>query len=198
MADLSATAAGTYDSTNSTTTGNIVGTEPVLEVIASANDNTYFYDSTNASGSETAYFSLDAMPSDFASMDTLSFRVRYARQGGDDALLTWDTLSVQMLQSDRATALTADITAASSITTTTPTTTSVTAFTGLQAGSKTIWDNAVVAFTYTKSRSKGGFSGNQDAIYAFEITGTYTQGTGAICFLIGPQFSLIGEGGLTF
>lgn len=198
MADLSATAAGSYDSTNSTTSGNLVGTEPVLEVIASASDNTYFYDSTNSDGSFIGYFSLDAMPSDFSSMDTLSFRVRYAREGGDDPLLTWDSLSVQMLQSDRSTALTSDMTAASNISSTTPTTTSAIAFTGLQAGSKTIWDNAVVAFTYTKTRSKGGFSGNQDAIYAFEITGTYTQGSGAICYLIGPQFSLIGEGGLVF
>ncbi len=177
MATLPTLAAGDVDTTNSDHEGQTSATAPLQE-IGSASDTSYIFEGTNRSLTSTAYLALENMPTDFETMDTLSFQYRaFADQV--TANKTLDSISIQIFQFDRSTALTnaSTVNYIGGLSNTTPTNSGVFSLTGVDTTSaKSVWDGAVVAISFTVSRSMGG---NQDEyrISAFELTGTYTQRT---------------------
>jgi len=79
-------------------------------------------------------------------------------------------------------------TVASAITTTTPTTSSVIQFTGVDtAASKTDWDGAVVRIYFDITRNKGGDS-LTERVFAAQITGTYTVAATPVRAAASPRF----------
>lgn len=169
-------ALGTYANVSSTA---IQGSDPVLELIASTDDTDYVYDATNSSHTGTANFTLADMPSDFGTMATLSIRLRYAWQVGTQ-VNAWSTLTARVFKSDGSTALTNLATVASSITTTTPTNSSVINFTGVDTTSgKSIWDGALVQIGFVIAKAKSGDT-VQKCVFAGELTGTYNVFTTSI------------------
>lgn len=169
MASLPTLALGTYSNVSSTA---IQGSDPVLELIASTDDADYVYDATNLSHTGLANFTLADMPSDFATMATLSVRLRYAWQTGSQ-VNAWSTLTAQVFQSDGSTALANSATVASSITTTTPTNSSVVNFTGVNTtAGKSVWDGALVQIGFVIAKNKSGDT-LQKRVLAAELTGTY-------------------------
>jgi hypothetical protein len=162
---------GTYTNVSNTV---IVGTEPVLQVIASAVDTSYVYTATNQTGTNThtAQFALADMPSDFSNMDTLSVRMRYLKASAG-ANMAW-TLRAQVFKSDGTTPLTDAVDVAVAITTTTATNSAVINFTGVDTtASKADWDEAVVHVLFVLTRSAGGDT-IQKRVTAAELTGTYS------------------------
>ena len=113
MADLGVLALGAYTNVSLTA---ITGTPPVLQVIASASDSTHVQSTDNNTHTAEAQFALGDTPSDFGSMDTLSVRLRYAWQTGTQ-VNTWNSLRA-IVRDSGGTALTDEVTLASSITTT--------------------------------------------------------------------------------
>jgi hypothetical protein len=149
-----------------------------LQEIGSANDTSYIFEGNNSTFLSTAYLSLEDLPADFDTMDTLS--VQYRRWADTvSANKTLNGVWIQVLQSDRSTALT-NIKVESfsgGLSDTTPTNSSVLTMTGVNTtAAKSVWDAAVVAITFSVTRSMGG---NQDEyrVSAFELTGTYTLKT---------------------
>ncbi|HAG06312.1 MAG TPA: hypothetical protein DCG68_05560 [Cryomorphaceae bacterium] len=171
MASLGTIAFGTGSNFSNTAE---TGTPPVLEVIASASLTTHVHDTSNTTHTGTADYALGDMPSDFGHMDTLSVNVRYGWQSGTQTN-TWNSLTVQIFQSDGSTALTASRTIASSITTN-DTTSGALAFTGVDTTSdKTVWDGAIARISWSISKVKSGDS-LEERVFAAELTGTYTVG----------------------
>ena len=177
MATLPTLAAGDVDTTNSDHEGETSATAPLQE-IGSASDTSYIFEGNNQSFTSTAYLALEDLPADFDTMDTLS--VQYRRWADTVSKnKTLDSVSIQIFQSDRSTALTnaSTETFSGGLSDTTPTNSSVLTMSGVNTTAhKSVWDAAVVAISFTVSRSMGG---NQDEyrISAFELTGTYTQRT---------------------
>lgn len=168
MAALPTLSLETYSNISNT---SITGTEPVLQLIASAVDSSYVADSTNSTHTGQAAFTIGNLPLDFASMTTLSVRLRYA--AASSLTNNWNSLSAQVFQSDQSSALTDNVTVASSITTTTPTNSSVISFTGIDTASNySIWSNAVLVISWSISRVMGGDS-VEKYVSAGELTGTY-------------------------
>lgn len=162
---------GKWLNTTGGTTGNYW--ELIDEAIASANDADYIRGTGSGSdtSTETYIADLTAMPSDFLSMTSLSYNVRYRQFGRVD-----DTVSFTILVTNSAgTALTNTVTI-SNVTTTAFTNSGVTAFTLTTAGTtatKADWDAArlVIGQTYTASMTPDGA---YIAISAIELTGDYT------------------------
>lgn len=169
MASLGTITLGTFTNISSTA---IIGVEPVLEAIASANDTTHVFDNTNSTHTGVAQFALGNMPADFATILTVSIQLRYLAQAAQTN--TWTSLTAQIVQSDGSTALTNEVTVASSITTTTATNSSVITLTGPNTSAdKATWDGALVLIRWNITRNKGGDT-VQKRVTAAEVTGTYT------------------------
>ena len=170
MASLGTLALGTYSNVSNTA---IVGTEPVLNLIAAANDATYVNDSSNTTHTGTAQFALGDTPADFSAMLTLSVQLRYFWESGTQTN-TWGSLTARVFRSDGTTPLTDEATLATGITTTTPTNSSAVGFTGVDtAADKSVWDAAVVRINFGITKVKGGDS-LTERVSAAQITGTYT------------------------
>jgi len=173
MANLPVIELGVYTNVSGTVK---VGTDPVLEVIASADDADYVYTSQNATGTYSARFEIDAFPSGLSNVDTLSVQLRYRRAAGTQ-VNTWDSLRARVYKSDLTTALTNEATVASSITTTASTNSSVIAFTGVDtAATLADWNGAVLVVYWFITKSMGGDT-LQKEVSAGELTGTYTSDT---------------------
>jgi len=137
------------------------------------------FDGTNSTHAGVCWFTLDAMPSDFGTMNTVDIRLRYGLLEAANANLTWDSLQAQIRQSDGSTALTDTVTVASNITDESPTNSSVTSMTNPDTTSgKAIWDDARVYLTWNVTRNKGGHAAQEWQVYAAEITGDYDISTG--------------------
>lgn len=177
MATLPTLGAGDVDTTNSDHEGQTSATAPLQE-IGSANDTSYIFEGNNQSFTSTAYLALEDVPADFGTMDTLSVQYRrWADQVTNNKTL--DSITVQIFQSDLSTALTNAQTTnlIGGLSDTTPTNSGTFSMSGLDTTApKSVWDGAVVAISFSVTRSMGG---NQDEyrISAFELTGTYTQRT---------------------
>jgi hypothetical protein len=170
MATLNTLGLGTFTNLNLTA---IVGTDPVLEEIASADDADYAYTATNAAHVARAEFTLEDVNADLGNVDTLFVRLRYAIESGSQLNL-WNLLSARVFKSDGTTPLTDGATVASNITTSTPTNSSVIEFTGVDtAAEKADWDAAVVVLFLDVTKVKGGDT-LQKRVFAAELTGTYT------------------------
>lgn len=171
MATLPTLALGTFTNVTGAT---IVGTEPVLQVIASAADGSYVYSGeSNTTGTYSANFALGDTPSDFGNMDTLAVRLRYLISA---AATNTCTLSVQVFQSDGTTALTNSVQVVANVTNTAAANSGVITLTGLNtAANKAVWDGALVRIDWGLTKVKGGDS-NQRRVTAAEITGTYSAG----------------------
>ena len=161
---------GKWLNTTGGTTGNYW--ELVDEAIASANDADYIRGTGSGTdnSTETYIADLTAMPSDFKSMTTLNYNVRYRQFNRVD-----DTVSFTILVTNSAgTALTNTVTI-SNVTTTTFTNSGATAFTLTTAGTnatKADWDAArlVIGQVYSASMAADGA---YIAISAIELTGDY-------------------------
>lgn len=171
MATLPTLTLGTYDATGSNDVA-IVGTEPVLQSIASAVDTSYVYDTANSTHTGTAWFALSDMPADFLSMLTLTIQFRYFYDT-TPTNNTWDLIRAQVFKADKSTVLT-DAVSFSPNATTTP---QVSLAYGLNNASTTAtkseWDAALVRVLWSISKSKGGDSA-EERISAISIEGTYT------------------------
>lgn len=112
------------------------------------------------------------MPSDFSSMDTLSYQLRYYLSNRTDDTYT---VSIQVFKSDASTALTNKMTAVSNPGTTGSfVNTSVVQFTGLDtSATKDDWDGALLVLWGWAARGKNPDNGywRFDAV---ELTGTYS------------------------
>jgi hypothetical protein len=173
MADLGTLALGTY--TNITTTSK-TGADPVLEVIASANDGTYVFDNTNSSHGAFCFMTLGDMPANFKFMETVSIRLRYLAAAA--MTNTWDRITARLVKSDGVTAL-SDLTVVVTgpITTTTGTNSAVVSFLTVDTTATAAdWNGALVQLGWTVTRNKGGDS-VEKRITAAEVTGTYTIDT---------------------
>jgi hypothetical protein len=172
MTALPTLAAGVLDATNSSSVA-LNGSEPVLQEIASADDNTFVFDNNNATHVGSAVFALEDMPVNFGNMNTLAVRIRY-HKNVHSGVNSWNTLTVQVYQSDLTTALTNERTIASNIATTTPTVTGPFAFTGVNTlANKAAWDGAVVVIRISITKSMGGDT-DEERVTAIELTGDYT------------------------
>jgi hypothetical protein len=146
--------------------------DPALEAIATPADASFAQHSNNSGGTFSADFDLPEMPADFASMDTLTVRLRYLRAVGT-AVNTWNSLQASVVNSAGA-ALSNTVTIASNITTTTATNSGVITLTGLNTtADKTVWDNARLRIFWVITRSMGGDTLGR-RVTAGELTGTYT------------------------
>ena len=162
---------GKWLNTTGGTTGNYW--ELIDEAIASADDTNYVRGTGSGAdtSTETYISDLTAMPSDFKSMNSLSYNVRYRQFNRVD-----DTVGFTILVTNSAgTALTNTVTI-SNVTTTTFTNSGATAFTLTTAGTtatKTDWDAArlVIGQTYSASMAADGA---YIAVSAIELTGDYT------------------------
>lgn len=161
---------GKWLNTTGGTTGNYW--ELIDEAIASVNDLDYIRasGSGNDTNTETYIADLMATPSDFVSIISLSYNIRYRQFNRVD-----DTVNFTILVTNSAgTALTNTVTI-SNVTETTFKDSGVTAFTLTTAGTnatKTDWDAArlVIGQTYSANMTPDGA---YIAISALELTGTY-------------------------
>ena len=169
MATLPTLALGTFTNVSGAT---ITGTEPVLQVIASAVDSSYVYSGqNNTTGTYRANFALADTPSDFTKMGTLDVRLRYLISA---AASNTCSLTVQVFQSDGTTALTNAVQVVANVTNTVAENSSVITLTGLDTtANKAVWDGALVQVSWGLQKVKGGDS-NQRRVTAAELTGTYT------------------------
>ena len=94
MADLGTIGIGNFDSSSP---ANVLtqGSDPLLEVIASADDNDYVYVWVNSTLLTSSYFDLNAVPADFDSMDSVSARVRFVASAVDTDKL-WNGIACQV------------------------------------------------------------------------------------------------------
>ena len=174
MADLPTLTLGAFVAGSSVSTAT-TGTPPVLQSIATADDATNVHDTNNATHTGVAVFELGDTPTDFGTMDTLSIRVRFAIQSGA-RVNTWDLLTGQVVAADGTTPLTAERTLAIDIINTTPTNTTVLAFSSLNTSAdKATWDGALVILRFSVTRDMGG-DALEERVLAAELTGTYSAG----------------------
>ena len=149
----------------------VVGSDPVLETISGAVDGSYAHTASNATATYEGYAQFSP-PSDLATMTTLSIQLRYHWQTGTQ-VNTWNSLTARIYKSDGVTPLTNEATLASSITTTTPTNSSVIAFTGVDtAATLSDWQNARVYIRWSITKSMSGDT-LEKRVTAGELTGTY-------------------------
>ena len=139
-------------------------------------DNAWGGVNDNSTGDYDQGWALADMPSDFASMSTLSIQLRY---GWDDApgLSDWTALEARIMS---GTTVLAGSTSgggfqsvATNITTTTPTNSAVISFAYVNADAdKSTWDAGVLEIRIGRNRNKGGSTAEQ-RVYATQATGTY-------------------------
>jgi len=147
--------------------------------LADDSDSTYGEVTTNSTDTYTQLWTFPTLPSDFDTLDTLNYQVRY---GWDSAPsnTTWDSIGIYTESSSKASVYSA-LAYASSITNTSPVTGPVTDA-GLVGGpyTKAQLEAAFVRIDLGRTRSKGGDS-NGMRVYEVWITGTYTAtGGGAV------------------
>lgn len=141
------------------------------ELIASA-DGVEVGDDSNVAGDHFGYWLLTNMPTDFSSMDTISYQIRYRVIG---AQTNNRSLFIQVVTDEvTPTALTNEATVATNITNTTATNSSVVGLTIQGTPTKAQWDNAVVRCRLAITKNKGGDT-NGIRVDAINFTGTYTQ-----------------------
>ena len=171
MADLGTLALGAFTDVASTA---ITGAEPVLQVIASADDAKHVHDTANTTHTGVASFALGETPADLDNVDTASIRLRYGLSGEPDNNV-WDSLTAQIVESDGSTPLTDEVTVVTGpIEDTSPTNSSVVALTNPNTGAtKETWDAALVLIRFGVSKNKGG-DAVEERVFAAEVTGTYT------------------------
>lgn len=169
MADFGPLGFGTYATL---TVHTIQGTEPVLELIASADDTDFTYDNANTSHTGIAAFDIaNSFPTDFGQITTINVNLRYAMITATSNNL-WELLDAQLITSGGAT-LTDRVTVASDITATTPANSGDTALTNPNTTATTSDWNSARLYLYTQiSKNKGGDTATE-AIFAAEISGTY-------------------------
>lgn len=189
MADLGTLALGAFTNVSNTA---ITGTDPVLEVIASADDADFVFDNSNSDHTSDCWFPIaTTLPSDLGNVDTLSINLRYGlstTKGTND----WLSLRAQVFKSDGTTPLTNQLTVVSSgtgISNTTPANSGAVAFTGVDtAATKSEWQAAQVHILFEINRDGGGDS-VVERVYAAELTGTYTAGSALETFDDGDTIS---------
>jgi hypothetical protein len=152
-------------------TTNIVGTEPVLQLIASANDSSYLRTNNNSTHIAWAGFSLADMPTDFQSMDSVSIRLRYYQSGMSNN--TWNTLRARIVDS-ASVAFSEWATVATNITNTSGLNSAVIPITLTASYNQAVWNGARVEIEFSITRNKGGDT-YEARVSAAEVTGTYTQ-----------------------
>lgn len=139
-----------------------------------ANDSSYatFTDDLT----QTLSYAVDDVDADLASMDSLSWQIDYSLR----AARTDDTYALALRIMSGATVLAAAdsggtfVTVSSSVTSTTDTLSSVTAFAYVNtAASKTLWDAATVELRQTYAKTKGS-DGTAIRVDFVEFTGVYT------------------------
>lgn len=185
MADLGTLAASGLDATNSDAA--ITETNTPFDLIAAADDNEYAHEDGNNTHSFAGYWDIGSVPTDFASMDTISINLRYVTDT-TNANMEWTGLGAAIVDSTTGTLyadngagnhvwLAGDGNTGTDISTTTATNTGATALTVTTAGSnatKANWDAAKLEIHWQTNKIKGG--GTVDRrVTAAEITGTYTQ-----------------------
>lgn len=178
MADIGTLALGTFTNVSNTA---ITGTDPVLEVIGSADDADYVSDTSNSDHTGDAWFDIaTTLPADLGNVDTLSINLRYGlstTKGTND----WLFLQARVFKSDGTTPLTDLLTVVdggTGITATTPTNSGAVAFAGVDTtASKAEWQAAQVHIYFVINRDGGG-DAVVERVYAAELTGTYTIATG--------------------
>jgi len=148
-----------------------------LETILGAVDGDFGEVATNATNDYGDGYLLDAMPANFVSMTDLSVRLRYGWSATPTSS-TWNSIQARIVVESDGTILAglnsggAYQTVASSIVVTTPTNSSVVAFTYVLAGNATQWNDATLQIVMNRTRSGGGGAEGQ-RVYAGEITGNY-------------------------
>jgi hypothetical protein len=165
-----------------------VGTPPVMELVASANDSDYGRDENNATGTTTQGYLLDSVDSDFASMDTVFVQLRY-KVDGTDPDLTIDSLEARIVRNTDGLVMAADglgnfITIASSITNTSFQNSSIVELTNINglANTKADWEDARVELRWSRTRSMGGGTIQCD-VSALTVSGTYTTAAAATDYI---------------
>src|SRR3990167_10919651 len=174
MADLGTVSFGTYTNVSNTA---ITGTDPVLEVIASADDADFIRDTANSDHTGDCWVAVaTTLPADFVSMATLFINLRYGldtTKGTND----WLFLRAQVFKSDGTTALTDLLTVVdggTGISNTTPANSGEIQFTSVDtAATKAEWQAAQVHIYFVINRDGGG-DAVVERVYAGELTGTYT------------------------
>ena len=174
MASLGTLALGTFTNVSNTA---ITGTDPVLEVIASADDADFARDTSNSDHTGDCWFTVaTTLPVDLGNVDALSINVRYGldtTKGAND----WLFIRARVFKSDGTTALTDlldVVNGGTGISITTPGNSGAIAFAGVDtAATKAEWQAAQVHLYFVINRDGGG-DAVVERIYAAELTGTYT------------------------
>lgn len=174
MAALGTLALGTFTNVSNTA---ITGTDPVLEVIGSADDADFVRDTANSDHTSDCWFDVaTTLPSDLGNVDTISINVRYGldtTKGTND----WLFIYARIYKADGTTALTDQLTVVdggTGISNTTPANSGAVAFAGVDtAATKAEWQAAQVHLYMNINRDGGGDS-VVERIYAAELTGTYS------------------------
>jgi hypothetical protein len=149
---------------------------------ASGQDTNFGHVSENLTGTRTYVqgWELADTPADFLGMATLTIQLRYAWSAYATSA-TWPLLAARIVSGTTILAAAdsggAFESVATSITTTTPTNSSVVSFTYINtAANKAAWDAAVLEIRIDRTRSGGGNT-NQQRVFAAEATGTYVAVT---------------------
>lgn len=125
-------------------------------------------------------FTLDAMPADFASMDSATFRVRYGQTGRIDDTVG---LEVRIVAADGTTVLAGAFgegwTTVSGNITANLVTSATVPFSTVTPANKVTWDGAQVQFRQRYTKAKG-MDNALVKVDAFELTGTYTAAVAAV------------------
>jgi uncharacterized repeat protein (TIGR02059 family) len=144
--------------------------DAINEGLAAADTSTYLRNQSNLSG---RYFALlTDMPADFTSLSTLtiSIRARTTSVSNDQV-----TLFAQLFGADETTALSSEKLLATNPGTSSWTTLSNVAFSGLTPGSKAVWDGARLRLRWAYSQV-GSADSAQLRLTVAELHGTYTAG----------------------
>lgn len=148
--------------------------------LADDSDSTYTYFADNSNGSYSSNHALDNTPTDFLTMNSLSYVVRFgftATPSNNDA-----TYAIRIVASD-GTVLAADTSGGASqvIATSSQATVANSASTAFnyvnQTASKTLWDGASVQIAISLNKVKGGDAPPYPAVYEASFTGDYDPDT---------------------
>lgn len=131
----------------------------------------------SVNGDSVAYYGLTTMPSDFSTMDSLQYRVRYRFQSLSDDTLTF---YLQIMRSDGSTPLTNQMTVASSTAPTAYVDSTDVSFTGVDTSAgKSVWDAALL-YIFVDLAKLGGLDSGYVEVAAVDFEGVYTQSSGTI------------------
>lgn len=191
MTSLGTLRPGAANTTGLPTTGSVIGNPGASTALSDDSDTTFDGQNTNTSGTYQHGRELGNTPADFGNMNTLSVQLRRAWESAPSNS-TWDSLSARIMASNGSTVLAASTsggafqTVSSSITSTSPTNSSVIGFSFVNtSANKATWDGAIIQVQWVRTRNKGGDSLGC-RVYEGSITGDYTiaaietSGSGAI------------------